>query len=67
MNLLLVPLLAPNVWLYLSSVSALAMTHTHQTARRFVPIAPALPNGIKDVPVVSKDDHVSDPRYQGQR
>lgn len=34
--------------------------------RRFVPIAPALPNWTKNVPVIEKDNRIPDPRYQGQ-
>ena len=42
------------------------MIPTHRIARRFIPIAPALPNVTEDVLVSPKDDRVSDPRYQGQ-
>lgn len=43
------------------------MTVVHvPPVRRFVPIAPAPPNGIKSLPIIENDDHIPDPRYQGQ-
>jgi len=60
----------PQVLVLVPSVSYLRFQSSaydeHQIARRFIPIAPALPTVTEDVFVASKDDRVSDPRYQGQ-